>query len=258
MTTGRARWERLARDPYFAVINDPGNRGTSPGPSDEFFRSGEAHIEWMLREIAAHVDADFCPARALDFGCGVGRLTLPLAKRVDHVIGVDISARMLREAKRNCDAQGVENVDLIEYRDFVAGESRVAPTSIDFVHSYIVLQHVAPRVGLRIIDRLLTALRPGGVAALHVTYARRASGIRKAAHRLRRWVPGANVALNLVQRRPALEPHMPMYEYSLSRVYERLAARGCLAVHALLTDHGGHLGAVILVRAPGSRHSDRR
>ena len=38
-------------------------------------------------------------ADALDFGCGVGRLTQPLAARVRQVVGLDISDEMIRRAR---------------------------------------------------------------------------------------------------------------------------------------------------------------
>lgn len=42
-----------------------------------------------------------CPRKhALDFGCGVGRLTQALAAHFDEVTGVDISPSMIKLAKK--------------------------------------------------------------------------------------------------------------------------------------------------------------
>jgi SAM-dependent methyltransferase len=178
-------------------------------------------------------------------------LVIPLARRSRRVTGVDISQTMLDEARRNCEALDLANVDFALSDAFLASRPAGGPGSgIDFAHSFIVLQHISPRDGERILDHFLTVLRPGGVGALHFTYERRASLLRKAVHRLRRWVPGVNAAVNLVQRRPVFEPQIPMYEYDVGRLLTRLTQRGCSAAHLLLTDHGGHLGAVILFRVP--------
>lgn len=245
----RARWERLARDPYYAVLNADGFRQdrAAEDARARFDLSGERDVAETLGEIRHLIDRDFHPSRALDFGCGVGRLTLPLARECGHVTGVDISRTMIEEARRNCDARGVGNVTLFTSDEFFAGQSAVEPT-LDFIHAYIVFQHVSPRIGLPLADALVRRLVPGGIGALHFTYARRASRTRRIVHRLRRIVPGLNVLANLMQRRPLLEPLIPMYEYDLGALFAMLGDRGCTHVHSRHTDHGGHLGAMVLFR----------
>ncbi len=245
----RARWERLARDPYYAVLNEDGFRQdrAAGDARARFDRSGEHDVADTLGEIRRLFDQDFRPARALDFGCGVGRLTLPLARECGHVTGVDISRTMIEEARRSRDARGVENVSLSTSDEFFSDSSAAEP-AFDFIHSYIVFQHVPPRIGVPLADALVQRLLPGGIGALHFTYARRASRTRRVVHRLRRIVPGVNVLANVVQRRPLLEPLIPMYEYDLGTLFAMLGDRGCAHVHARLTDHGGHLGAMLLFR----------
>jgi SAM-dependent methyltransferase len=51
--------------------------------------------------------------RVLDLACGSGRLTIPLARAGFHVTGGDLSAKMLENAQRAAEAQGVE-VDLVQ------------------------------------------------------------------------------------------------------------------------------------------------
>ena len=46
---------------------------------NEFFASGSAYVTSILDTVRTHVDPDFTPRKALDFGCGVGRLTVALA-----------------------------------------------------------------------------------------------------------------------------------------------------------------------------------
>lgn len=246
LETERARWDRLARDPYYAVLNEEGFRLDHAGVDARarFDASGEEDMTRTLDEIRRFIAPDFSPERALDFGCGVGRLTIPMARACEHVTGVDISQTMLDEARRNCDARGLGNVALIASSDFFAAASAKQP--LDFVHSYIVFQHIPPPAGIWICDSLVQRLRPGGVGALHFTYARRTSRLRRIVHRMRKVIQGVNVVVNLVQRRPLWEPLIPMNEYDLGDVMTVLRDRGCLHVHARLTDHGGHLGAMLL------------
>jgi SAM-dependent methyltransferase len=243
----RARWERLARDPYYAVLNEDGFRQTNAADDtrERFDLSGEQDVAETLAEIRRVIDPQFQPSRALDFGCGVGRLTIPLARSCGHVTGVDISQAMIDEARRNCAARKLENVSLFTSEAFFAEEP--APT-LDFIHSYIVFQHIPPGAGMWLAEALVRRLASGGVGALHFTYARRASRARRIVHRLRRIVPGVNLLANLVQRRPLLEPLIPMHQYELGDLFALLRDHGCTQVHARLTDHGGHLGAMLLFR----------
>jgi SAM-dependent methyltransferase len=52
--------------------------------------------------------------RALDLGCGTGRLTLWLAPRVKHAIGLDRDARALAEARRLAEEARLANVEFHE------------------------------------------------------------------------------------------------------------------------------------------------
>ena len=87
-----------------------------------------------------------------------GRLLLPLARISRHVVGVDVSDAMLREARKHCDARGITNVELVGSDDRL---SRVQG-SFDFVHSWIVFQHIAPRRGTAILEEVLARLERGG------------------------------------------------------------------------------------------------
>ena len=249
LETERARWERLAQDPYYAVVNHEGYRleHSADDAKARFEESGEQEVASTLDEIRRFVAPEFRPQRALDFGCGVGRLTIPLARVCAHVTGVDISQAMLDEARKNCAARAIANVSLVSSEEYFAGAEPVEGT-LDFIHSYIVFQHIPPRAGLWLADALVRRLAPDGIGALHFTYARRASATRRIVHRLRSAVPGVNVLVNFVKHRPLDEPVIPMNEYDLGALLAMLSDRGCTHVHARLTDHGGHLGAMLLFR----------
>jgi SAM-dependent methyltransferase len=91
-------WDALGRtDPYWAVLTDPARKGNR-WDEEEFYRTGVMEAERLM----ARLEAFRVPAerrRALDFGCGVGRVTLPLAQFFDEVVGADISPAMLDRAR---------------------------------------------------------------------------------------------------------------------------------------------------------------
>ena len=251
LSSERDRWERLARDPYYAVLNVEQHRDASMTAEERarFARTGETDMAATFSEIRRWVAPEFAPRHAIDFGCGVGRLTIPIARVARTVTGIDISRAMLDEAASNCAASGVSNARFVlSDQYFTPGSVDVEPP--DFVHAYIVFQHMPPRAGLWVAGELVRRLAPGGVGALHFTYARRAPRLRRVVNRLRRIVPGVNALVNLVQRRPLSEPLIPMNEYDIGALLTLLAEQGCTHVHARMTDHGGHLGAMLLFEKP--------
>src|SRR5262249_5509640 len=102
-------WEYFGRtEPYFGVLTQPAYQmgQLSEAARIEFFESGRRYVEFALEVARNHLDPTFRPARALDFGCGVGRLAIPLARVCESVIGVDVSDAMLTEARKNSQEQG--------------------------------------------------------------------------------------------------------------------------------------------------------
>jgi len=240
-------WEVFGRtDPYFAVLTAPEYHGQLSEPAREkFFASGRKHVEAVLSIIRDRLHPSFHPARTLDFGCGVGRLVLPLASLCDQVVGVDVSEAMLDEARRNCAVAGVTNVELVKGDDQL---SRVSG-SFDFIHSYIVLQHIPVKRGEQLVSRMTERLSPGGVCMFHITYD---AGLADPVSRLRYWVrvnvPVARRFLNLARGRTSPGPLMQMNEYSLTRMLDLLRRAGCGEVHVRFSDHGGVKGALIFAR----------
>jgi SAM-dependent methyltransferase len=244
-------WDRLARtDPYFAVLTEPKYHGDlSESDRAEFFRTGEAHVSEVLSIIRSRLHPEFAPARALDFGCGVGRVLIPLAARCCEVTGVDVSPAMLEEARRNCDAAGASQVRLIRSDDNLS-EIR---GEFDFVHSYIVLQHIPVERGERLVGELARRLAPDGIGVFHVVYSRApASPVRRFAHWARTRVPGAHWALNIARGRPPGTPMMQSNPYSVTRLLDILSSTGCPEVHVRFTNHDGYRGVLLFARKNSS------
>jgi len=214
MGASAREWERFGReDAYFGVLSQEEYRreNLDDATRARFFESGEAHVGWVLGRIRDRRGAEFSPSSVLDYGCGVGRVVLGFAQEAERAVGVDVSRSMLAEARRNAQARGLTNLDLVEppSLDSMAAE-------FDLVHCGMVLQHIARREGLKILDRLLGLVAPGGVAVLQVPFGvshRTASAFSRAMR-----LPLAHNIVNLVGRRPWSYPYMEMNVYSSDRL----------------------------------------
>ena len=243
-------WEKFGKaDPYFAVLTEAEYRGNPSGSARaRFFESGERHIEEMFAIIRNRLDPVFAPTRALDFGCGVGRLLPPLASRCPQVVGIDVSPSMLAEAQRNCDAAGARNVDLVRGDD----ELSALRGSFDFIHTFIVLQHIPVARGEALMRGLTQRLRQGGVAMFHLTYSSGLKRRSRAAYWARLHLPGINALLNLARMRAPNAPIMQMNSYSVTRVLDMLSGEGCHEVYVRFSDHGGARGVLLFARKCGA------
>jgi SAM-dependent methyltransferase len=152
-------WERLAEvDALWAVLTAPGRKGGG-WDVDEFFATGEAEIGHVL-EVAERLDRPARRERALDFGCGVGRLTRALGARFERAVGIDISAGMIEHARRLNEA-----FPACEFRLNAAADlGQLESAFFDLVYSSIALQHVptVPEVE-RYVTELVRVARPDGL-----------------------------------------------------------------------------------------------
>src|SRR5688572_16818708 len=91
-------WTALGNeDPMWVVLTDPSKKGNKWDKGD-FFATGRQEVKAALeklRELGVKLDFN----RALDFGCGVGRLSQALGEYFDCVDGVDVSASMIEHAR---------------------------------------------------------------------------------------------------------------------------------------------------------------
>jgi SAM-dependent methyltransferase len=156
-------WDTLARtDPLWAILSRPDKRGGKWAP-EEFFRSGQVEVDRALGKLLT----SGCPlagSAALDFGCGVGRLTQPLADYFQRVVGVDISPAML-DLARQFNRRGCR----VEYVHNAADNLRIfADAAFDLVYSKIVLQHMPPPCSTAYIREFFRITRPGGFIMFQV------------------------------------------------------------------------------------------
>jgi SAM-dependent methyltransferase len=159
----RDSWNELAaKDAFQAVLTRSGAARQQWDP-DAFFRTGLDEVEFMLHRVAA-LGVTPGRARALDFGCGLGRVTQALCRHFQRVDGVDIAAAMIERAR-----SFNRFADRCTYHLNEAGDLRLfADSTFDFVYSNITLQHIEPEYSRRYIEEFFRVLRPGGVAVFQV------------------------------------------------------------------------------------------
>lgn len=216
-------WDELAQeDALWAILSDdPERRGR--WQLEEFFATGEREVERVL-SAAVPLSRPVGREVALDFGCGVGRLTRALGARFDRAVGVDVSPEMIARARE----VSVERPGL-EFRVNVAPDlSQFADASFDLVYSSKVLQHMSsPKLACRYIEDFVRVMRPDGLVAFqlwtHVPWRRRLQP--------RRRLYGAGRALRVPQpllARAGLGPRgrgVGVPEAEVRRVVERRGAR---------------------------------
>jgi 2-polyprenyl-3-methyl-5-hydroxy-6-metoxy-1,4-benzoquinol methylase len=220
-------WEDLARrEPYFPVLTNKGVR------DEAFLESGEADIALLLPAIAALLGRDVPLTSVLDFGCGAGRLTIPLARRAVRVVACDVAPSVLEHARNNARDAGLSNVAFVEARELEG--------QFDFICSLLVFQHIRPAEGYKIIRNLLRLLSPRGVAVLQLTMEPSGGGLQRLARmRLKR---GVNRVLSHRLQMPAW---MQMNAYDERVVIRDVAAAGAVVL--------ARLGNVLVIENQGAK-----
>jgi SAM-dependent methyltransferase len=238
-------------DPYYGVLTDDKFRreNLNDDLKDEFLETGRVHIKRVMAMTLRHFGPAVGRGRALDFGCGVGRLVIPLAQLFERVTAVDVSTAMLAVAEQNCLERGVKNVEFVRSDDKL---SQIAG-KFDFIHSYIVLQHIPVPRGEAIIAQLLDRLNVDGVLAIHFPFFRQDSKIRRIVHLLRKNLPIVSGLANIVRRKPWNAPFIQMNIYDLNRISILLSNHGIKDVAVEVVDAGGFVSAFVITKKPARR-----
>jgi 2-polyprenyl-3-methyl-5-hydroxy-6-metoxy-1,4-benzoquinol methylase len=153
------------QDPMFAILTDP-DKDHGRWKEEEFFATGAEQVGRRLNWLRTS-GIEVQRGRALDFGCGIGRLTNALASHFGEVYGVDISASMVERARQVC-----RFPNQIKYFQNSAPDLRsFKDGNYDFIYSELVLQHIPPRYQLLYIGEFLRLLSPQGVALFQTLHA---------------------------------------------------------------------------------------
>lgn len=154
----RQVWETLgAEDPLWAVASLPEKRG---GRWDvtEFLATGTKEVKRLHAVLQRAPEAPPRFRRVLDFGCGVGRLTLAWKAYAEHVVGVDISEPMLKRARLLAGEQSGITYVLNRAQDLAA----FGTGTFDLCFSHICLQHMPWSIAQSYLREFSRLAEPGG------------------------------------------------------------------------------------------------
>ncbi len=151
----REDWDRRAREDHKLHIAT-GHAGSE----EQFLESGERDLTDLVLD-GIHLGPE---ASVLEIGCGVGRLLVPLARRVARAQGVDISPVMIETSRTYLASAPNASARLTD--GTLAG---VADASVDFVFSFIVFQHIPAAGPIRTyVEEAARVLKAGGVFRFQV------------------------------------------------------------------------------------------
>lgn len=243
-----ADWKSISEtEPYWGVLSDDRYRRKDMNKAafEAFMLSGETYVDNVLAFIKKHYLPNFTPKRILDVGCGVGRLTIPFARRADEVVGVDVAPRMLELCAQHAKEAHVKNVLLVQ------GDDRLSNVDGDFdlINTFIVLQHIPPYRGYQLIDAMLKRLRKGSFASLQLTFAKsreffphenaKAEFYRREGNTIIDILPSENIQPEGV---------IQMYDYDLNQVFAQIMMVSGSPVLIHPTNDHHHLGLHMIFR----------
>jgi ubiquinone/menaquinone biosynthesis C-methylase UbiE len=240
-------WDELAQiDPMWAICSDP-KKQFGGWEKTAFFALGEVEIRRAL-DMAGGFGLSVQRGKALDFGCGIGRLTQALAEEFEVTFGVDVSPEMIEQAK-SLNRFG----DRCEYVVNRAEDLAIFESDcFDFVYTSNVLQHM-PRCYMRkYLSEFVRVLKPEGVLIFHVPieylWPEKSQGGKsnclesvsrfhpdRVIEKLKRILLGHDayaryyrlrrfkLPTHWLYRRFGLRPNIPMYVLGKSTIYELMA-----------------------------------
>ncbi|MBL8179310.1 MAG: class I SAM-dependent methyltransferase [Bryobacterales bacterium] len=130
----REDWNRRAREDahYYVAFGRHGQE------EEEFYATAHEVVYGLEYELNRLPRGNARERRALEIGCGPGRLLRPLSRRFGEIHGVDVSDEMVDLARRRLRDVPHAHVHLSAGADL----RQFASESFDFVYSYAVFQHI--------------------------------------------------------------------------------------------------------------------
>src|SRR5579864_6067495 len=176
----RDDWNQRAReDAYYYVAF--GRKGQG---DDEFFSTAADVVRTLEQALKRLPAGDRRTRKALEIGCGPGRLMRPMSWNFGEIHGVDVSDEMVRKAAEklksvpNAFPRATAGTDLSVYAD----------DSFDFVYSYAVFQHIpSPEVVFKYLRETRRVLKAGGIMRCQI------NGLPKTAKEYTTW-EGARIS----------------------------------------------------------------
>jgi len=159
--SAKKNWEGLARrDMLWAICTHP-NKQDKGWNKEEFYETGKEEIFRVFEKLKSDGLIPEDHQRAMDFGCGVGRLSRPLAGYFQEVYGVDVSPTMINHA-----IQFNEHDPESDRLHFVLNTgddlSLFEDEFFSFIYTTIVLQHIPYPASIKYLEEFMRVLKPGG------------------------------------------------------------------------------------------------
>ena len=217
----KTSWEDLSvLDPYWAILSRPEGRNGN-WDVEEFFLTGEKEIQNTL-EFGNEFGHPLERRTALDFGCGVGRLTRPLSRYFERCYGVDISENMIDQACKlnsaitNCEFLVNDKDSLTVFSD----------NYFDLIYTNIVLQHIPSKPIIKAyLTEFVRTLNPGGLLVFQLPCQIPLRNRIQPRPRVYAFLKGLGVGRNLLYQKLGLHP-IRMNFVAEKEVIELLEGRG--------------------------------
>jgi cyclopropane fatty-acyl-phospholipid synthase-like methyltransferase len=134
-----ADWDHFAHEDAYTYIMTE----LQPGDREAFWRAGETVVEGELLPVMRELRVT--RGTALEIGCGVGRLMLPLSRHFQQVLGVDISCEMVRQGQAVAAQRGARNLRFLSasHPSRISAELPEFEGKVDLIYSLLVFQHIA-------------------------------------------------------------------------------------------------------------------
>ena len=157
----RGEWNgRAKKDAHFYVAF-----GRQSQAEEEFLASAAEVMPAFEETFSRLPPASDSERRALEIGCGPGRLMLPMTRHFSEVQGVDISEEMVALARERLSHIPAAHAQVTSGADL----GMFADCYFDYVYSYIVFQHIPDRdIVLNYLREAQRVLKPGGVLCCQI------------------------------------------------------------------------------------------
>lgn len=195
-------WDDLAKvDPLWAILSEP-EKQHGNWEVEKFFETGNKEIQDILN-TADMLGYPKAKNSALDFGCGVGRLTRALSKHFDSCTGIDIAENMIHQAKelnKNNTActfllNSESNLKIIKDGEF------------DFIYTNIVLQHIScKKVIFSYIRDFMRVIKQDGLLVFQLPSYLPMKNRLQLRRRLYGWLRGLGISSQFLYEKMNLHP----------------------------------------------------
>jgi len=159
----QANWDKFGRtDPLWSILSHPKMKGNQWN-LNEFIATGKREVNELVAYLHK-LEHPFPQGTALDFGCGIGRITQPLCDYFETCHGVDIAPSMIEFANafnrhRKCCFYHLHQQEHL---------ALFADNSLNFIYCVITLQNIPPRYTKKYLVEFMRILAPQGLIVFQV------------------------------------------------------------------------------------------